>query len=406
MTVTRPLRLAGVVAAVAALLAPASTTASVSPAPLTDGQASAAPTGTTIALQKVVDLPQPVLAIGAGDGSNRVFVVLKGGQIRVIKNGNLLPTPFLNISSLVSRGNEQGLLGLAFSPHFANNHRFYVNYTNTAGDTVIREYRTGANPDVANPKTARHVLTVLQPYDNHNGGMLAFGKDGDLYVGMGDGGSGGDPGNRAQNVNQLLGKILRIDVSGFTRTRGYLIPKGNPYIGRTGRDEIWQLGVRNPWRFSFDKATGALWIGDVGQETYEEVDRVVQTASGPGRGVNWGWHVMEGSHCYQPSTGCSTKGKALPLTEYTHADNGRCAISGGYVYRGTAIPALAGWYVYGDYCSGEVWAISSTATRPATAVALLGPGSGRNIGGFGQGDDNELYLCDLNGTVYRVVQGP
>jgi glucose/arabinose dehydrogenase len=405
MTITRPLRLAALVAAVAALAAPASASAGVSPAPLIDGQAAAAPTGSTIALQKLVDLAQPVLAIGAGDGSNRLFIVQKSGRIRVMKNGALLATPFLDISSLVSKGGEQGLLGLAFSPHFATNHRLYVDYTNAAGDTVIREYRTGANPDVVNPATARHVLTVNQPYDNHNGGMLAFGKDGYLYVGMGDGGSGGDPGNRAQNINQLLGKILRIDVNGYTATRGYRIPRGNPYVGRTGRDEIWQRGVRNPWRFSFDKATGALWIADVGQGSYEEVDRVVRTSTGPGRGVNWGWHVMEGSHCFQPSSGCNRTGKALPLTEYSHAANGRCAVSGGYVYRGTAIAALAGWYVYGDYCSGEVWAVSSTAARPATPVTLLGAGSGRLISAFGQGDDNELYLCDLNGTVYKVVPG-
>ena len=408
MTVTPLLRFATLAAVVAALVAPASAAASVSPAPLTDGGGvAAAPTATTIALQKVVDLAQPVLAIGAGDGSNRLFIVQKGGRIRIVKNGNLLPTPFLDISSLVSQGSEQGLLGLAFSPAFKTNRRFYVNYTNRAGDTIVREYRARAgNPDVADPASARHVLTVDQPYANHNGGMLAFGKDGFLYIGMGDGGSGGDPGNRAQNRDQLLGKLLRINVNGFTRTRGYLIPSGNPYVGRAGRDEVWQIGLRNPWRFSFDKATGALWIGDVGQERYEEVDRVARTSSGPGRGVNWGWRVMEGTQCYLPASGCNRTGKALPLTTYSHAANGRCAISGGYVYRGTAIPALAGWYVFGDYCSGEVWAVSSTAARPATPVRLLGSGSGRLIGGFGQGDDNELYLCDLNGTVYRIVAAP
>ena len=408
MTVSPMLRFAMLAAAVAALVAPASATASVSPGPLTDGGGvAAAPTASTITLQKVVDLAQPVLAIGAGDGSNRLFVVQKGGSIRVVKNGNLLATPFLNISSLVSKGSEQGLLGLAFSPHFATNHRLYVNYTNTRGNTVIREYRTsGSNPDVVAMSSARTILSIAQPYANHNGGMLAFGKDGYLYIGMGDGGSGGDPGNRAQSVNQLLGKILRIDVNGSTPTRNYRIPRGNPYVGRPGRDEIWQRGVRNPWRFSFDKATGALWIGDVGQARYEEVDRAPRTSSGPGRGVNWGWRVMEGTHCYLPSSGCSRTGKALPLATYSHAANGRCAISGGYVYRGTAIPALAGWYVFGDYCSGEVWAVSSTAGRPATPVRLLGAGSGRMIAGFGQGDDNALYLCDLKGTVYRIVAAP
>jgi glucose/arabinose dehydrogenase len=406
MTVTRPLRFAASVAIAAALVLPAATTASVSPVPLTDGaQVAAAPAPADITLTKVVDIAQPVLAIGAGDGSGRLFIVQKTGRIRIVKNGALLPTPFLDISGIVSQGGEQGLLGLAFSPGFKTNHRLYVNYTNLAGDTIVREYRTSAgNPDVVDPSTARHVLTVDQPYDNHNGGMLAFGKDGYLYIGMGDGGSGGDPGNRAQNVNQLLGKILRINVNGYSKARGYLIPPSNPYVGRTGADEVWQIGVRNPWRYSFDKATGALWIGDVGQGTWEEVDRVVPTSktAGPGRGVNWGWHVMEGNHCFQPASGCNTKNKALPLTEYSHAANGRCAITGGYVYRGTAIPSLAAWYVFGDYCSGEVWAVSSTAARPATPVRLVGTGTGRNISGFGQDDANELYLCDLNGAVYRI----
>ena len=406
--VPRPARLVTAAALAATLVVPSPAVAVVSPSPLTDGGAvAAAPGPATVSLQKVVDLSQPVLAIGAGDHSNRLFIVQKGGRIRVIKNGTLLPTPFLDISSLVSTGSEQGLLGLAFSPGFASNRRLYVDYTNRAGDTVIREYKVRAgNHDVVDPASARHVLTIDQPYDNHNGGMLAFGKDGYLYIGMGDGGSGGDPQNRAQNRDQLLGKMLRINVNGFTRTRGYLIPAGNPYVGRAGRDEVWQIGLRNPWRFSFDKATGALWIGDVGQGSWEEVDRVVQTSTGPGRGVNWGWRVMEGTHCYKPSSGCNRSGKALPVTEYSHAANGRCAISGGYVYRGSAIPALSGWYVFGDYCSGEVWAISSRAARPATPVQLLGAGSGRLISGFGQGDDNELYVCDLTGTVYRIVAAP
>jgi glucose/arabinose dehydrogenase len=197
--------------------------------------------------------------------------------------------------------------------------------------------------------------------------------------------------------------MLRINVNGSTSTRNYLIPSTNPYVGKPGLNEIWQLGLRNPWRFSFDRANGNLWIGDVGQNRYEEVDRAIRTTNGPGRGVNWGWRVLEGFHCFNPATGCSTTGRKMPLLEYSHATNGRCAITGGYVYRGTAIPALAGWYVYGDYCSGEVWAVNSTASSKPTPVRLLGSGSGRLIAGFGQGDAGELYLCDLRGTVYRIV---
>jgi glucose/arabinose dehydrogenase len=392
--------------AFAALLAPA-TSASVTSVRLTDGGVTeAAPGPATIRLTHIVDLAQPVFATGARDGSNRLFIVTKGGRIRIVKNGALLPTPFLDISGSVSGGSEQGLLGLAFSPQFKTNRKFYINYTNTQGNTVIKQYLAGlANPDVAIASTGKTILTIAQPYANHNGGMLAFGKDGYLYIGMGDGGSAGDPGNRAQDVTQLLGKMLRINVNGATRTRNYLIPKSNPYVGKPGRDEIWQRGLRNPWRFSFDRSTGNLWIGDVGQARYEEVDRAIRTSAGPGRGINWGWHVMEGRQCYLPATGCNKTGKTLPLTVYSHATNGRCAIVGGYVYRGTAIPALAGWYVYGDYCSGEVWALNSTAAAPATGVQLIGPGTGRLISGFGEGDNNALYLCDLNGAVYRIDHG-
>jgi len=390
-------------AVLATLLAPGALGA-VAPARLTDGGATAAaPSPASIKLTHVADVPQPVLAIGAHDATNRLFVVTKGGRIRIVKGGTLLATPFLDISSSVSGGNEQGLLGLAFHPSFKTNRRLYVDYTNTAGDTVVKEYLAGlANPDVAIARSGRTILTIDQPYDNHNGGMLAFGKDGFLYIGMGDGGSGGDPGNRAQNLGSLLGKILRINVNGTTSAHRYLVPKGNPYVGRTGRDEIWQRGVRNPWRFSFDRLNGSLWIGDVGQERYEEIDRAVRVSQLPGRGLNWGWHVMEGRHCYLPATGCSTAGKTLPLTEYSHASNGRCAVSGGYVYRGAAIPALSGWYVYGDYCSGEIWAVSSTASSPASGVQLVGPGSGRLVSGFGEDNAGELYVCDLNGAVYRI----
>ncbi len=375
------------------------------PTRLVDGSiAPAAPTSSTVRLVKVADVAKPVLVTSPRDGTNRLFIVSKGGHIRIVKGGSLLSASFLNLSAAVSKGSEQGLLGLAFHPSFKTNRKFYVNYTNTSGNTVIREYKASAsNPDVVASGSGRTLLTIKQPYSNHNGGMLAFGKDGYLYIGTGDGGSGGDPGNRAQSTSSLLGKMLRINVNGRTASKPYKVPASNPYVGRPGRNEIWQRGLRNPWRFSFDRANGNLWIGDVGQNKYEEVDRAVRTSSGPGRAVNWGWRVMEGRHCYKPSSGCSKSAKRTPLVEYAHGSNGRCSITGGNVYRGSAIAALRGWYVYGDYCSGEVWAVSSTASKPATPVRLLGAGSGRLVSGFGENDAGELFLADLNGAVYRLA---
>ncbi len=379
--------------------------AASSPTRLVDGSTGlAAPTPSTVRLVKVADVANPVQVTSPRDGTGRVFIVSKNGRIRIVKSGSLLAGSFLNLSSYVSKGGEQGLLGLAFHPSFKTNRKLYVNFTNASGNTVIREYKASAsNPNVVARGSGRTILKIKQPYSNHNGGMLAFGKDGYLYIGTGDGGSGGDPGNRAQSKKSLLGKMLRINVNGRTATRAYKIPSSNPYVGRAGRNEIWQRGLRNPWRFSFDRANGNLWIGDVGQNKYEEVDRAARTRSGPGRAVNWGWRVMEGRHCYNPSSGCNTSGKRTPLVEYSHASNGRCAVTGGNVYRGSAIPALRGWYVYGDYCSGEVWAVSSTASKPAKWVTLLGAGSGRLVSGFGENDAGELFLADLNGSVYRFA---
>ena len=300
-------------------------------------------------------LSKPVFVTSARDGTGRLFIVEQTGKIRIYLNGAVLATPFLSIGSQVSKGYEQGLLGLAFHPSYKSNRKLYVNFTDVNGNTVIREYRASStNRNVVATSTARTILKVTQPYANHNGGMLAFGPDGYLYIGLGDGGSGGDPGNRAQNVNTLLGKILRINVNSTTSTTNYTSPSSNPYVGRTGRNEIWQIGLRNPWRFSFDRANGNLWIGDVGQGSWEEIDRAVRTSSGAGRGVNWGWRVLEGFHCYNPSTGCSTTGKTRPVLEFDHG-GGRCSVTGGYVYRGKLVPALVGGYVFADFCSGEIW---------------------------------------------------
>jgi glucose/arabinose dehydrogenase len=385
----RRLRLAVLAATVAAIALSASPAAATTPA---------------IALSLVTSgLTKPVLALGPNDGTGRLFVVEQPGRIRIVKGGSLVATPFLDITSLVSTGGEQGLLGLAFHPKFATNHQIYVNFTDKSGNTNIRMYKvSAANPDLIDATTARTILTIKQPYSNHNGGNLAFGPDGFLYIGMGDGGSAGDPGNRAQNTGQLLGKMLRIDVDHKSGAKQYASPATNPYVGIAGADEVWQLGLRNPWRWSFDSLTGALWIGDVGQSGYEEVDVAPQTAAGPGRGINWGWRQMEGFHCYNPASGCVTSGKTLPLLEYTHA-SGRCAITGGYVYRGSAIPALAGTYLYADYCTGEIWGVGATATSPASGTLLLD--TPMNVSSFGQDAAGELYVVDLGGSVYKVVGG-
>jgi len=322
----------------------------------------AAPTDARITLRLIASgLSKPVFATSANDGTGRMFIVEKTGKIKILQNGRIRSTPFLNISSEVSKGTEQGLLGLAFHPSFKSNHKLYINFTDVNGDTVIREYRvSSSNPNVVNTATKRRILKIDQPFANHNGGMLAFGPDGYLYIGMGDGGDAGDPGNRAQNPDSLLGKVLRIDVNGTATGTQYRNPGTNPYVGIPGRDEIWEIGLRNPWRFSFDRTKGDLWIGDVGQGSYEEIDHAVP---GSGRGVNWGWRIMEGSHCYSPPSGCDTSGLTLPLLDYDHG-GGRCAVTGGYVYRGSKVPLLRGGYVFGDFCSGEIWVVPDTATRP------------------------------------------
>lgn len=401
----RPLRPAVVIAMVLTIGLP--TTVDAAATRVTDGQTAitTAPTVGSIKLTRLTDsLSKPVFVTSARDGTGRLFIVEQTGRIRIWSNGALLATPLLNLSGSVSGGGEQGLLGLAFHPRFTSNRKFYVNYTNLSGDSVVREYRASAtNPNRIESGSGRTILKINQPYDNHNGGMIAFGPDGYLYIGMGDGGSGGDPGNRAQDKDSLLGKMLRINVNGRTSSRAYLIPSTNPYVGKPGRNEIWQRGLRNPWRWSFDRRTGNLWIGDVGQNRYEEVDRASRTSTGAGRGANWGWRVMEGLHCYRPSSGCNRTGKRLPVVEYSHASNGRCAVTGGYVYRGSAIPALAGWYVYGDYCSGEIWTISSGASSPARATRLLD--SSLLISSFGESASGELYVTDLAGSLYRIDAG-
>ena len=346
-------------------------------------------------------LSKPLLVTDARDGSGRLFVVEQTGAIRIIKAGKLLAAPFLDLSAAISGGSEQGVLGLAFHPAYRTNGRLYVSYTDRGGTSIIREYRvSGSDPDRVNGSSGRTLLRLRQPYANHNGGNIAFGPDGDLYIGFGDGGGAGDPGNRAQNLDTLFGKLLRIDVDRRTGTLPYGIPATNPFVGRPGLDQIWATGLRNPWRWSFDRATGDLWIGDVGQDGWEEVDRALASQGrNAGRGLNFGWKVMEASHCYAPATGCSRTGKTLPLAEYAHT-GGRCSITGGFVYRGSRYPDLVGAYLFADYCSGEIWYVDRSASRETAPILALATNS--LITSFGQDQAGELYLTDGNGSVYRL----
>lgn len=368
------------------------------------GPAAAAPGNAHIALAlRASGLSKPVYVTTANDGTGRLFIVEQEGRIRVYKNGAILPTPFLSIVGQVTGGTERGLLGLAFHPSFKTNRKFYIYFTDIDGNSRVREYLASTgNPDVAQT-SYRTIMLIYQPYTYHKAGNLQFGKGGYLFIPTGDGGGAGDPGNRAQSIDTLLGKILRIDVDHSTATKNYTSPSTNPYAAIPGRNEIWQLGLRNPWRISFDRLNGDLWIADVGQEKWEEIDRAVKTISGPGRGFNWGWRVMEGTHCYLPSSGCNRTGKKLPVVEYAH-DSGRCAVVGGYVYRGAAIPALYGGYLFGDFCTGEVWVITASAPAPAPKTLLLD--TDFTLSSFGQDAAGELYVLDYgNGRLYQVVAG-
>jgi hypothetical protein len=352
----------------------------------------------SITLEPVVQgLDAPVFLTAPRDDGERLFVVEQGGLIRIVRNGTIESPAFLNVSSRIASGGERGLLGLAFHPDYATNGHFYVNYTDTLGHTQVVRYTVSADPDVADQASALPVLTVQQPYTNHNGGMIAFGPDGMLYVGMGDGGSGGDPQGHGQNRLTLLGDMLRLDVDGGTP---YAIPADNPFRGSLSiANEIWASGLRNPWRFSFDAQTGDLYIGDVGQNAWEEIS--FQPASSSG-GENYGWAEMEGAHCYPPSTSCSTSGLTLPVHEYDHGDG--CAVTGGYVYRGNDAPTLRGRYFFADACApwlrsfvvvnGEAMALqdhTGTAGPLSSAVS------------FGEDGERELYVVSHDGSIQRIV---
>ncbi len=367
--------------------ASASTTATIS---------AAAP---TIGVQPIVSGLSNPLFLTAPASDSRLFIVEKPGRIRIVENGSLLQAPFLDLAGQVSTGFEQGLLGLVFHPSYASNGFFYVYYTAPNGDIRVERYtRSGANPNLANAASAHLIITVPHSSEtNHNGGMLAFGTDGKLYIGTGDGGGGGEPDGNGQNRDVLLGKLLRIDVDGGDP---YAIPLDNPFVGRAGRDEIWALGLRNPWRWAFDRVAGLLYVADVGQGAWEEVN-VVPAATGS---LNYGWDVMEGLHCHEPLSGCNQTGLTLPVLEYGHT-GGACSITGGFVYRGAAIPSLQGTYFYADYCAGWVRSFRY-ANGAATDQKDWDFGDLDNILSFGEDAAGELYILSSNGTVYRIAESP
>jgi len=336
----------------------------------------------------------PVDIQNAGDGSGRLFIVEKGGDIRILQNGQLLSKPFLDIRGRVySSDTEQGLLGLAFHPNYASNGEFFVNYIDLNGNTVIARFHVSASdPNLADPTTEVDLLHVNQPYANHNGGGLAFGPDGYLYIGLGDGGSEGDPQRTGQNLQTFLGKMLRIDVNQGDQ---YTIPSDNPYANGGGLPEIWASGLRNPWRFSFDRSTGDLFIADVGQDNWEEVDFV--QAGTPG-GMNFGWSYYEGRHQYNDQTPANIV-FTFPVIEYSHSYG--CAVTGGYVYRGKAYPEWQGVYFYGDYCSGTVWGLIHNGEQTWQSKELFSTGA--KITTFGTDESGELYLADYqSGKILRL----
>ena len=352
-----------------------------------------------LGLQEVMSggINSPVDITHAGDGSGRLFVVEKGGSIRIYQAGQLLPEPFLNISDLVSRGSEQGLLGLAFSPNYVMNGTFYVNYTDLKGATQIVRYRVSANPNLADAESAQVVLSIEQDFSNHNGGQLAFAADGTLYIGMGDGGSANDPRNRAQNPQSLLGKMLRIDVESHNPLT-YTIPSDNPFVNDPETlDEIWALGLRNPWRFSFDPLTNELYIADVGQWDKEEIN--VQAATSRG-GENYGWRCYEGTSVNSGIfVDCEVANPTAPVFEHAHGPH--CSITGGRVYRGSSYAHMNGVYFYADFCSGYIWGLKKTVSGWEHHYFRRLAGG---ISTFGQDEAGNLYLATLNtDQVYQLI---
>lgn len=377
------------------------------PAPVPDAPGEEAPVATVeprLVLEPVATLIRPVFLTHAGDGSDRLYIVEQAGRILIWEDGALLPEPFLDIRTRVrDTGNEQGLLGLAFPPDYSRTLEFYVNYTAQGNQTVISRFQASpADLLTALAGSEEKLLTIPQPTTNHNGGMLLFGPDNMLWIGTGDGGAADDRFRNGQNPDSLLGKMLRIDVLG--RDRGYGIPEDNPWVerdwdGQRIRDEVWAVGLRNPWRYAFDPATGDLWIADVGQNLYEDVHFVPAGSAG---GLNFGWPLMEGAHCFPPGRNCDPAGLEQVVAEFPHG-TGDCSVTGGYVYRGADWPAMDGRYVVGDFCSGRVWTVANAgpSSNPDWQVVELAD-TDHHISSFGEDANGELYLLDLEGGVYRM----
>ena len=358
--------------------------------------ASLEPLDLVVAFPSLEPMTNMVHLTHAGDGSGRLYVVLQEGRIMSFDpaSEDAEPTVFLDIRERVTSGGERGLLGLAFDPAYPDNRHFYVNYT-TASHTVVARYTADIpGGGAADATTELVIMRVLQPYPNHNGGTIAFGPDGYLYIGLGDGGAGGDPLNSGQDLQTLLGAMLRIDVSQASSERPYSIPADNPFIHEDARPEIWAYGLRNPWRFSFDRKTGDLWVGDVGQNSWEEVDLLQP-------GGNYGWNRMEASHCFPSTMSDCDDGLELPVVEYS-LKGPRCSVIGGVVYRGPSLPWLDGAYLYADYCSGELWGLRYDGKQVASH-ALLND-SVRRISAFGEDESGEVYVVSFDGHIYRLAE--
>lgn len=350
----------------------------------------------TVGPTSVSGFEHPTCIVAPDDGSGRIFVTNQPGVISVVKDGVLQPTPALDIRAKVgSAGTEDGLLGLAFPPSFATKHYAYIYFTDPANTSMLyRIHQSASDPNAFDPATMQLILTVKQPFANHKGGQLAFGPDGYLYLGLGDGGSGGDPGNRGQDLSTLLGKILRLDVESTPDAPGYKIPPDNPFAHTAGaRPEIWLYGLRNPWRFSFDSETGDLWIGDVGQDRWEEIDLVSADSTG---GLNFGWSLYEGTHLFKATS--VKPGFEWPVAEYSHSEGQ--SVTGGFVYRGTAYPATRGLYVFADFESGTIWTLTRSSGKWVRTAAQQ---TSHNISTFGTDGSGELWMADwTKGTILRV----
>ena len=384
----RTLAIAAFVAACTDTQAKTSTRESSSPE-----QAAASQAATTIRLEAVDGRFRNPVYLTSPPGDARLFIVEQAGRIRIVKNGRVLTQSFLDIVDRVRSGGEQGLLSVAFHPDYRENGFFYVNFTDRSGDTRVERFKVSGNPDIADEGSMKLVIGIDQPYSNHNGGLVMFGPDGMLYIGMGDGGSGGDPHGNGQSRNALLGKLLRIDVS----RDPYAIPADNPYARGGGKGEIWAIGLRNPWRFAFDRPTGLLYIADVGQNQREEVN--VERASSAG--LNYGWNVMEADHCYRDES-CDRRGLVMPKVSYTHG-GGACSVTGGFVYRGRRIPALSGHYFYSDYCAGWLRSFRMVSGALADRREWKTADDLGHVVSFGEDSAGELYILTEGGRVLRIA---